>query len=67
MMKRKSLITFLVIMVVFLFIFTGCGEPGEPDSHIGPDEEEETEEETAPQGSGGFTAYQVKTFQPGIS
>ncbi len=43
MVNKKYLILLGLILVAFLFIFTGCGEPGEPDDHIGPNDEEEEE------------------------
>ncbi len=43
MMSRNYLLLLVLILAAFLFIFTGCGDPVEPDDHIGPDDEEEEE------------------------
>ncbi len=51
MLKTKSLLIFVLVLVTLLFIFSGCGEPVEPDEHIGPDEEEEMNDEDEGYGS----------------
>ena len=39
----KYLILIVLVLSAFLFIFTACGDPVEPDEHMGPDDEEEEE------------------------
>ncbi len=57
MLKRKSLLIFVLVLAAFLFIFSGCGEPVEPDEHIGPDEEEEMEQDAEDEGYGSLVDF----------
>ncbi len=54
MLKSKSLLILLLVLAALLLVFTGCGEPVEPDEHIGPDEEEEMNDEDEDEGYGGL-------------
>ncbi len=57
MLNQRNFIIFVLLTVALLFAVAGCGEPGEPDEHIGPEDEEELEpdaddDEAAPEGDG---------------
>ncbi len=41
MLKCKIIIPIFIFATVFLLALAGCGEPGDPDPHFGPVEEEE--------------------------
>ena len=57
MMSRNYLLLLVLILAAFLFIFTGCGDPVEPHEHMGPDEEEEMDENSEDDGYGMLTDY----------
>ncbi len=64
MLNKKYLLVLVLIAAAFLFIFTGCGEPVEPDEHMGPDEEEEeeVEENSEDDGYGMLNEVKVETL-----
>ncbi len=50
MLNRKNLILFALLLAAMLFVFAGCGEPGEPDAPMLPDDD--TDEDAEPEGDG---------------
>lgn len=60
MLKIKSLLIFVLVLAVFLFIFSGCGEPVEPDEHMGPDEEEEMDQDAEDDGYGSLVDFTIE-------
>jgi len=60
MLKRKGLLIFVLVLAAFLFIISGCGEPVEPHEHMGPDEEEEMEQDAEDEGYGSLVDRAIK-------